>query len=135
MNEEIEKKYAARQRRRQRRFERLMIEAKLLDSFLDEEGYPTAEALKLVEIWPWSQSREWFEFIKSIWNYTEWGWKEKEEPHEYKEDTMVYRYHISTAGWSGNESIVNAMERNSMMWHLNWVQSRRGGHYIFELKD
>jgi hypothetical protein len=22
-----------------------------------------------------------------------------------------------------------------MMWHLNWVQSRRGGHYIFELKD
>jgi len=22
-----------------------------------------------------------------------------------------------------------------MMWYLNWVESRRGGHYIFELKE
>jgi hypothetical protein len=27
------------------------------------------------------------------------------------------------------------MQKNDMMWHLNWVQSRRGGHYIFELRN
>jgi len=21
------------------------------------------------------------------------------------------------------------------MWHLNWYQSRRGGHYVFQLKE
>jgi hypothetical protein len=21
------------------------------------------------------------------------------------------------------------------LWHLNWVQSRRGGHFIFELHE
>jgi hypothetical protein len=45
-----------------------------------------------------------------------------------------HRYYISTAGWSGNESIIYAMQENNLMWSLNWVQSRRGGHYIFELE-
>jgi len=44
-------------------------------------------------------------------------------------------YNISTGGWSGNESIIHEMQENSMMWHLNWVQSCRGGHYIFELRE
>jgi len=22
-----------------------------------------------------------------------------------------------------------------MLWYMTWVQSRRGGHYIFEIKD
>ena len=46
---------------------------------------------------------------------------------------LLHLFRISTGGWSGNESIIRAMERNGMMWHLNWVQSRRGGHYIFEI--
>ena len=110
------------------------------NEMLDDDGYPTEAALDVVKLWHWNDAKGWFEFIKSIWYMHSWGWKEVEEPHEWSEyeqykDKIVHRYYISTAGWSGNESIIGAMQDNVMMWHLNWVQSRRGGHYIFELKE
>jgi hypothetical protein len=99
---------------------------------LDEDGYPTDVALEIIRIWDTADTKGWFEFIKSIWYYASWGWSEGEEQHELF-DKVVYRYYISTAGWSGNESIIRAMQQNDWMWHMNWVQSRRGGHYIFEI--
>ncbi len=110
--------------------------ANLMDEpHLDEDGYPTEAALEIVRIWHWSDSRGWFEFIKSIWYMSSWGWSESDADHEYIKDSKVHVYNISTAGWSGNESIIREMQNSNMMWHLNWVQSRRGGHYIFELKE
>lgn len=108
--------------------------------FLDEDGYPTENALEAIEKWHWDDARGWFKFIEELWAYHDWGWKEKDEQHEWHrlnqyKDKIVHRYYISTAGWSGNESIIRAMQNNDMMWHLNWVESRRGGHYIFELKE
>jgi hypothetical protein len=73
-----------------------------------------------------------------LWAYHNWGWNTTEGGFddwvdEKLPDTTI-RFHISTAGWSGNESIIRAMEKNHMLWGFHWVQSRRGGHYIFELK-
>ena len=112
------------------RLEFLLAEA----DFLDDEGYPTDEALEVVEKWHWLDSECWFNFIKGIWHLSSWGWHEGEEPDEWNEKDINYRYTISTAGWSGNESIIYAMEKNHMLWSMTWVQSRRGGHYIFEKK-
>lgn len=110
------------------------------NDLLDDDGYPTEAALKAIEIWHWDDVKGWFKFIEGLWNYRSFGWKEVDEPHEWSDmeqykDRMVHRYYVSTAGWSGNESIIRAMQDNDMMWHLNWVESRRGGHYIFELKE
>lgn len=102
---------------------------------LDEDGYPTDDALEIIEKWHWSDSKGWFDFIQSIWHLRSWGWTEGEEPHDWDENRKVYRYNISTAGWSGNEDIIRAMEKNDMLWCLTWVQSRRGGHYIFEGRE
>jgi hypothetical protein len=112
----------------------------LLDEsdFIDEDGYPTEQALEVVEKWHWDDISGWFKFINSIWHLSDWCWKEEDELHEWSanlkhyKDRIVHRHYVSTGGWSGNESIIGAMQRNDMMWHLNWVQSRRGGHYIFE---
>lgn len=101
---------------------------------LDEDGYPTDHALDLIEKWYWTDERGWFDFIKELWYLRSWGWGEASMPNEYNPNKVVQQYHISTAGWSGNESIIRAMEKNDMMWHFTWVQSRRGGHYIFELR-
>lgn len=98
----------------------------------DEDGYPTDEALQIVKLWHWDDIPGWFKFIKELWWMPDWGWKEIEEPHSRKKNEMVKEHHISTGGWSGNESIIHAMEKNDMMWHLCWEQSRRGGHYIFQ---
>lgn len=105
--------------------------------FIDDDGYPTESALEIIEKWHWDDIPGWFRFIEEIWHFKSWGWKEKIEPHEWHnheqyKDRMVRRYYVSTGGWSGNESIIHAMKNNDMMWHLNWIQSRRGGHFIFE---
>ena len=122
--------------------ENLKRKNELLDKgdFIDEDGYPTEDALEIIELWHWDDARGWFKFIESLWAYHDWAWKEIDEPHEWKDlkqykDRIVHRYYISTAGWSGNESIIHAMQKADFMWRLNWVQSRRGGHYIFELKE
>jgi hypothetical protein len=114
---------------------KLRVEHLLTLDLLDEGGYPTDAALTVIKIWDWSDSKGWFEFIKSIWWMPEWGWHEKEEDHDWDKDKFVYRYYISTGGWSGNESIINAMKEYTSMWHLQWYSSRRGGHYVFELKE
>ena len=102
---------------------------------LDDGGYPTDAALDIIRLWHWSDIKGWFEFVKSVWYSPSWGWSEGLEPHDYEKNKEVYRYNISTGGWSGNESIICAMQENGMIWSLTWVQSRRGGHYIFEGRE
>lgn len=101
---------------------------------LDIDGYPTEKCLKKISAWPWADPRGWFDFIESIWNYCDYGWKIEYIENELPIKSLT-QYWISTCGWSGNEDIIRAMEKNEMLWHFHWVQSRRGGHYIFEIKE
>jgi hypothetical protein len=110
------------------------VEELLKHEMLDDDGYPTNEALEIIEIWHWNDAKGWFDFIHCIWHLASWGWKEGEAIDEIT-NKKTWCYYVSTAGWSGNESIIRAMQKNDWMWHMNWVQSRRGGHYIFELKE
>ena len=105
------------------------------DLLLDDDGYPTQYALDLIWFWHFSDPRGWFDFIQSIWYMRDWGWKEAEAIDEIFKDKNITAIYVSTAGWSGNESIIKAMQKSDMLWHLTWAQSRRGGHYIFEIKD
>lgn len=123
--------------------EKLKLSESLIDQWighgdyeLDDDGYPTETALDIIREWTFQMDEvKFFEFIKSVWWMSDWGWKEGLEQGDWK-DEQVYRYHISTGGWSGNEDIIRAFQENKyMMWHLTWIQSRRGGHYIFELKE
>lgn len=105
------------------------LEYHLMNSdLLDVDGYPTDEALEIIKRWPIFQYKELFEFIHGLWYMREWGWRE-----EAIEGGI--RYSISTAGWSGNEDLIHALEHNhNFAWEMTWYQSRRGGHYIFEVK-
>lgn len=114
------------------------LKAMLLD-YLDDDGYPTDHALLIIEKWHWSDPTGWFKFIEGIWWMPSFGWRENvggidKWTEQELEDTTV-RYHISTLGWSGNESIIGSMKTNIILWGDTWVQSRRGGHYIFEVKQ
>lgn len=105
-----------------------------MSEYLDDDGYPTEEALNRIKKWPWQDGWvELFEFINSIWWMADWGWR---QTYGYNGNNESYiEYNISTGGWSGNESIIDALQENTMAWSFCWQQSRRGGHYIFTAKD
>lgn len=120
------------------------LKARLMqEDFVDDDGYPTDAALELIEAWHWTDCTGLFEFIKEIWHLRTWGWtegdaKDLDKHHDDYDKDGGKLYFISTGGWSGNESIIRALQSNTMAWALTWVQSRRGGHYIFkqhEFKD
>lgn len=88
---------------------------------MDDDGYPDDEELKRIAEWPYTDIAGMLEFAQGLWSYPDRWWIEG--------DTL----HLSTGGWSGNESVVDAMAQNRMFWAISWVSSRRGGHYEFDL--
>lgn len=96
----------------------------------DSDGYPTDEELDRITKWEagWIEC---FAFIKSCWWAADWGWTEFDGADDFGRPQRVYM--ISTGGWSGNESILQAMRSNFILWSLAWKEHRRGGHYIFTL--
>lgn len=98
---------------------------------LDKDGYPTNECLEIIKKWHFSDPEGWFKFIKKYWRHSSFGWNEEDGLYGF--DKKIHRIYMSTAGWSGNESIIIAMEQNVCMWNVVWFQSQRGGHYIFEI--
>lgn len=93
------------------------------------EEYPTDEDLGLISNWTIKDITGWFDYIQSLWALTKW---KIEEATDDITERPVTRYTITTGGWSGNEELIGAMQRNWLMWSVTWVQSNRGGHYIFQ---
>ena len=92
------------------------------------EDYPTKRDLQIIKNWSpnspvWDDSNfhVFMEFIRDHWKYADEGFWEQEG--------IVYTLH--TAGWSRNEDIINAMNKNFIFWALYWESSKRGGHYVF----
>ena len=102
--------------------------------YLDDDGYPTYKALNKIADWESEDSEGWFAFINEIWYLGSWGWSVVEEMDEIFK-RPVKRIYISTAGWSGNEAIIMAMQKNRVLWSEHWYSSRRGGHFVFEVKE
>lgn len=99
---------------------------------MDSNGYPEQDELDQITSWTGGLN-ELFGFLRERWHFANWGWREEENVVAMF-GHPVTRYSISTGGWSGNESLIAAFERNNLAWHFTWVQSRVGGHYVFEVK-
>jgi hypothetical protein len=84
------------------------------------EQYPTEEELNTIKNWNPNDLIGLMEFIKPLWAFDSWGWS-----------LEGGKFYLSTGGWSGNESIVEALESNIIWWAMFWQESRRGGHYMF----
>ena len=87
----------------------------------DEWGYPTEATLERVRRWPATDLWGLAEYVRQAWRYPE-RW-------EVTEKTGWREIHASTSGWSGNELLIIALERNRVFWGLCWQKSARGGHY------
>ena len=108
--------------------------------YLDEDGYPTEEALEKIASWPHTDGwTELLAFVRELWLYSDYGFWDEEKnvtTIDFPNYTVVADvYDISTGGWSGNETIIEALRKNWMFWNFCWYQSTRGGHYIFHVKN
>lgn len=95
---------------------------------MDKDGYPDESELIQIRQWPMMDYLGLMDFVKSLWWAPDWGWIR----------TQVYGdsvFDISTGGWSGNESLISALQDNQTFWNTCWLSSRRGGHYQFSVPE
>ena len=99
--------------------------------YLDSEGYPTDELLEYIEDYNnFKNYQEILDIIEKVWWMPDWGLRKKKPYTERLTKQRVYTYYMSTGGWSGNESLINALKRNVLFW-MYWRASRVGGHFTF----
>lgn len=81
---------------------------------LDEDGYPTEEVLKFIsEFKDYDSINELFEFIRdNLW----WHPDSPGKWINFRHCGRVLRYRMATGGWSGNESIIQALKDNFIIF-------------------
>ena len=99
---------------------------KLPSTFLDNEGYPTDELLQWIKDYDILEHgvEPLLEILEETWNWPDWGIVRK------RAYGKTFSYELHTGGWSGNESILAALEDN-MFFFFWWRKSITGGHYYF----
>ena len=89
----------------------------------DSDGYPTDATLDAIEHWNIQN----LDHCKDLIDFCIEAW-------EYDTQRSANLYIFNTGGWSGNESIIDAMKKNYVFWLFAWKTSTRGGHFEFELR-
>ncbi len=101
---------------------------------MDDGDYPSDELLQRIREWPSGDLAGALDYVKA-----EWHWPDMARHELSDEETAVAlaepgdRFlRLATGGWSGNESIVAAMEANRLLGLFCWVLSARGGLSIWK---
>ncbi len=100
---------------------------------LDEDGYPTEEMLQAIREWKGDYA-ELLAQVRLAWRYADCGYW-SENSYDWMDIERGSEYHASTAGWSGNESLIEALEGNRIFWAMCWYSSTRGGHHVFRIRQ
>jgi hypothetical protein len=91
----------------------------------DRDGYPTEETLEAIEKWPVETIKEVFPFIAAAWYYPDCA-------REMRSGLWVF----ATGGWSGNESLMRAFEKNICSFSIGFYSLYvPGGLWIFALES
>ncbi len=91
------------------------------------DEYPTGEELKTIKEWDLAEKKveDLLEYIEEIWWAPERGF--------ILSGKRVKKLELHTSGWSGNEDIIGALQRNILFFALYWEKSVKGGHYYFKI--
>jgi hypothetical protein len=97
----------------------------------DDEGSPTDEFFQFIkdykpEILP---IMEFIDILFDSWQYNDWGFT------LHRQYGGKRKLELHTAGWSGNESIIDALLSNIYLTHfsMQYKQWKTGGHFYFEI--
>ena len=90
------------------------------ETLKERPTYPPDSLLEEIKNDPATDFHALMAKIKPHWEFGSWGWRQ---------DGDIY--YLSTGGWSGNEDIIQALMENTMFHLMYWLESTRGGHYVF----
>ena len=95
-----------------------------------EDEYPTEEALRRLSTI--DNPKDALDDALALWNDVYGSASEELRPHEREHlgDGRFIRF--ATGGWSGNESIIAALQENRFAWLMTWYLSSRGGLHLFK---
>lgn len=100
-----------------------------LEAVFDKNGYPAEITLETIAHWE-VKSQESIKgliaYVNDLWHFGDWGHK--------LEGKQVLYWQLHTGGWSGNESIIEALQSNLLFWMMCWQKSTRGGHHWFKIR-
>src|SRR3990167_5628831 len=90
--------------------------------------YPSSDDLRFIKEFDLLKNHPdlLLECLKNIWH---WG-----EPYFSLKGKRILRLELHTGGWSGNEEIIAALEKNFIFWTMYWKKHEVGGHYYFRIK-
>ena len=95
---------------------------------LDKDNYPDEKDLKEIERWDIIKQgvRGLLVLVEENTNWPDWAFSIKGK--------RVLRFEFHTGGWSGNEDVISALQRNILFFPMFWRKSEAGGHYYFKIK-
>lgn len=105
-----------------------------MEPTFDEDGYPTNETLERIRTW--TENDDYLalmEFVKSALAYPYAFVEERDCQPEYSGARPTREFSIATGGWSGNESVLEALENNQVFYMLSWYSSHRGGRVVYRV--
>lgn len=110
----------------------------MIEPTFDRDSYPTDYTLERIKTWPvetFADMHAAMDFAGRAWSYPD-RWERIDEPDPDHFDRtglprFIVRYVFSTGGWSGNESIVGAIEANQTLQMIGAWAWQRGGHYEY----
>lgn len=108
----------------------------LAEPTFDGDGYPTEDTLEQIRTWPVNELADWeriIEFVHRAWTYQASFRRGTRRFREFRGGSLKRSYVVSTVGWSGNESLIAALEGNDLWWSLCAESWHRGGHYVFRV--
>lgn len=87
----------------------------------DADGCPTEETLAAIRAWPHTDHPGLMRFVQeSVEGYGRL-WREGDS------------IKLATGGWSGNESIVQALHENAVFMAACWESSHKGGLTVYKV--
>ena len=93
------------------------------------EDYPDINELRQIEHWPLKSHKDYVdlaEFVCNLWHYDDWA---------TLKGRKVKTLRLATGGWSGNEDILKALDKNFMFGMTCWEMSKRGGLHIYKVPN
>lgn len=101
----------------------------------DSSGYPTEGTLEVIRKWPmetYANAHDLMLYCQRAWSDYGFLRCSKRRTRPWKNSKILeWHWTAVTGGWSGNESILSALEDNTMFWMVCWEMSERGGRHEF----